>query len=32
MYESVDYVNLHLKVNYPHASDFIIDHIKKALS
>lgn len=32
MYESVDYVNRHLKVNYPNVSDFIINHIKKALS
>ncbi len=28
----VDYVNRHLKVNYPNVSDFIIDHIKKTLS
>ena len=30
--ERVDYVNQHLKGNYPHTSDFIINHIKEALS
>lgn len=30
--ERVDYVNRHLKVNYPHASDFIIQNIKEALT
>ena len=27
----IDYVDRHLKINYPHASDFIINHIKECL-